>query len=151
MEQTSGRKAQRAGARATKREAGIAAEAASAAADAGRSPESSLSRLLATLGLFSTARPSLMADEIAAELGVPQSTAYRYIQELTKVGLLVRLDRSITLGPPHHRTGPLHPGIRSGDPRRGAADARTGGADGAGRFPVQALRPFHHHGAHGIP
>ncbi len=80
---------------------------------AGRSSESSLSRLLATLGLFSTARPSLMADEIAAELGVPKSTAYRYIQELTKVGLLVRLDRSITLGP---RIIELDRCIRESDP-----------------------------------
>jgi DNA-binding IclR family transcriptional regulator len=57
--------------------------------------ESSLSRLLGTLGLFSTDSPSLTVEEIASRLKVPKSTAYRYIQELSKVGLLVRLDRSI--------------------------------------------------------
>ncbi len=75
--------------------------------------ESSLSRLLGTLGLFSTDAPSLTVEEIAARLGVPKSTAYRYIQELSKVGLLVRLDRSITLGP---RIIELDRCIRESDP-----------------------------------
>jgi len=55
--------------------------------------------MLSTLDLFSTDTPSLTVDEIALRLGVPKSTGYRYIQELCKVGLLVRLDKSITLGP----------------------------------------------------
>lgn len=75
--------------------------------------ESSLSRLLGTLGLFSTDSPSLTVDEIATRLKVPKSTAYRYIQELSKVGLLVRLDRSITLGP---RIIELDRCIRESDP-----------------------------------
>ena len=37
--------------------------------------ESSLSRLLGTLGLFSTASPSLTVEEIATRLKVPKSTA----------------------------------------------------------------------------
>lgn len=75
--------------------------------------ESSLSRMLSTLGLFSTASPSLTVEEIAGRLNVPKSTAYRYIQELSKVGLLVRLDRSITLGP---RIIELDRCIRESDP-----------------------------------
>jgi len=61
--------------------------------------ESSLGRMLGVLALFSTETPSLTVEEIAQRLGVPKSTGYRYVQELSKVGLLVRLDRSITLGP----------------------------------------------------
>ena len=75
--------------------------------------ESSLSRLLGTLELFSTDSPSLTVEEIATRLSVPKSTAYRYIQELSKVGLLVRLDRSITLGP---RIIELDRCIRESDP-----------------------------------
>jgi DNA-binding IclR family transcriptional regulator len=55
--------------------------------------------MLSALELFSTSSPSLTVDQIASRLGVPKSTGYRYVQELCKVGLLVRLDRSITLGP----------------------------------------------------
>ena len=83
------------------------------AANARTASESSLSRLLGTLGLFSTDTPSLTVEEIATRLGVPKSTAYRYIQELSKVGLLVRLDRSITLGP---RIIELDRCIRESDP-----------------------------------
>ena len=75
--------------------------------------ESSLSRMLTTLALFSTDVPSLTVEEIAQRLGVPKSTGYRYIQELSKVGLLVRLDRSITLGP---RIIELDRCIRESDP-----------------------------------
>lgn len=76
-------------------------------------PDSSLLRMLGTLDLFSTATPSLTVEQIAARLGVPKSTGYRYIQALTKVGLLVRLDRSITLGP---RIIELDRCIREADP-----------------------------------
>lgn len=64
----------------------------------GRS-DSSLLRMLSALDLFSVAAPSLTVEQIAVRLGVPKSTGYRYVQVLCKVGLLVRLDRSITLGP----------------------------------------------------
>lgn len=94
--------------------AGEGADADSDAGDAARdAPESSLSRMLGTLSLFSTATPSLTIDEIAARLGIPKSTGYRYIQELCKVGLLVRLDKSITLGP---RIIELDRCIRESDP-----------------------------------
>ncbi|WP_435476591.1 IclR family transcriptional regulator [Variovorax sp. GB1P17] len=75
--------------------------------------ESSLSRMLGVLSLFSTDVPSLTVEQIALQLNVPKSTAYRYIQELCKVGLLVRLDRSITLGP---RIIELDRCIRESDP-----------------------------------
>jgi DNA-binding IclR family transcriptional regulator len=61
--------------------------------------DSSLTRMLSALALFSTEAPALTVEQIAAQLGVPKSTGYRYVQELCKVGLLIRLDRSITLGP----------------------------------------------------
>jgi DNA-binding IclR family transcriptional regulator len=75
--------------------------------------DSSLARLLSVLGLFSAQSPSLTVDQIAAQLNVPKSTSYRYVQELTKVGLLVRLDKSITLGP---RIIELDRSIRESDP-----------------------------------
>lgn len=69
--------------------------------------------MLSVLSLFSTDTPALTVDEIATRLQVPKSTGYRYIQELCKVGLLVRLDRSITLGP---RVIELDRCIREADP-----------------------------------
>lgn len=82
--------------------------------------DSSLSRMLCVLGLFSAKAPSLTVDQIATLLGVPKSTAYRYVQELTKFGLLVRLDKSITLGP---RIIELDLSIRESDPVIRAAAA----------------------------
>ncbi|MEO8059326.1 MAG: IclR family transcriptional regulator [Burkholderiales bacterium] len=75
--------------------------------------DSSLARMLGALALFSTDTPALTVEQIAAGLGVPKSTGYRYVQELCKVGLLVRLDRSITLGP---RIIELDRAIRESDP-----------------------------------
>lgn len=87
-------------------------------------PESSLSRMLGVLALFSTGTPTLTVDQIAQRLRVPKSTGYRYIQELSKVGLLVRLDKSITLGP---RIIELDRCIRESDPviRAAAPPMRT--------------------------
>jgi DNA-binding IclR family transcriptional regulator len=48
------------------------------------SPRKVLTMLLA----FSERRPNLSADEMAREIGVPLSTAYRYISLLREVGLL---------------------------------------------------------------
>lgn len=80
--------------------------------------DSSLARMLGVLDLFSTRPSSLTVDEIALRLGVPKSTGYRYVQELIKVGLLIRLDRSITLGP---RIIELDRCIRECDPVLNAA------------------------------
>lgn len=87
--------------------------AAEADPDGDGRPDSSLLRMLSTLDLFSTSTPSLTVEQIAGALAVPKSTSYRYIQALCKVGLLVRLDRSITLGP---RIIELDRSIREGDP-----------------------------------
>jgi DNA-binding IclR family transcriptional regulator len=81
--------------------------------DADARQDSSLTRLLSVLGLFSAQTPSLTVDQIATQMGVPKSTSYRYVQALTKAGLLVRLDKSITLGP---RIIELDRSIRESDP-----------------------------------
>lgn len=81
--------------------------------DADGKQDSSLTRLLSVLGLFSAQVPSLTVDQIATQMGVPKSTSYRYVQALTKAGLLVRLDKSITLGP---RIIELDRSIRESDP-----------------------------------
>ena len=75
--------------------------------------DSSLTRLLSVLDLFSAQVPSLTVDQIATQMGVPKSTSYRYVQALTKAGLVVRLDKSITLGP---RIIQLDRSIRESDP-----------------------------------
>lgn len=80
-------------------EGGSAADEADGESGGEGRPDSSLLRMLGTLELFSGSAPSLTVEQIAARLGVPKSTGYRYIQALCKAGLLVRLDRSITLGP----------------------------------------------------
>jgi DNA-binding IclR family transcriptional regulator len=60
---------------------------------------SSLSRMLSTLRLFSRAEPVLSAERIAERAGVPTSTAYRYVKQLTNAGLLVRWRGGFALGP----------------------------------------------------
>ena len=60
---------------------------------------SSLSRMLSTLRLFSRTEPVLSAERIAEGAGVPTSTAYRYVKQLTKAGLLVRWKGGFALGP----------------------------------------------------
>lgn len=59
----------------------------------------SLSRMLGTLRLFSRDQSVLSAEQIAEGAGVPTSTAYRYVKELTKAGLLVRWKGGFALGP----------------------------------------------------
>ncbi len=54
-------------------------------------PGSSLARMLAVLDLFTLARPEWAVEAIASELGHPQSTAYRYVKELSRAGLLARM------------------------------------------------------------
>lgn len=60
---------------------------------------SSLSRMLGTLRFFSRAEPVLSAERIAELSGVPTSTAYRYVRQLTNSGLLVRWKGGFALGP----------------------------------------------------
>jgi DNA-binding IclR family transcriptional regulator len=57
-------------------------------------------RLLAALGLFTIERPVWTVPEIAGQLGVSTSTAYRYVRSLTAVGLLSPVSRaSYVVGP----------------------------------------------------
>lgn len=60
---------------------------------------SSLSRMLSTLQFFSRAEPVLSAETIAERAGVPTSTAYRYVKQLTNAGLLIRWKGGFALGP----------------------------------------------------
>lgn len=60
---------------------------------------SSLSRMLSTLQFFSRAEPVLSAEEIGERAGVPTSTAYRYVKQLTNAGLLIRWKGGFALGP----------------------------------------------------
>ncbi|KIZ45275.1 IclR family transcriptional regulator [Rhodopseudomonas palustris] len=55
--------------------------------------------MLGTLRLFSREKPVLSAEQIGEGAGVPTSTAYRYVKELTKAGLLVRWKGGFALGP----------------------------------------------------
>lgn len=60
---------------------------------------SSLSRMLGTLRFFSRSEPVLSAEAIAERAGVPTSTAYRYVKQLTNAGLLIRWKGGFALGP----------------------------------------------------
>lgn len=60
---------------------------------------SSLSRMLSTLQFFSRAEPVLSAEAIGERAGVPTSTAYRYVKQLTNAGLLIRWKGGFALGP----------------------------------------------------
>jgi DNA-binding IclR family transcriptional regulator len=60
-----------------------------ASGSAGHTPGAEASRkLLAVLMAFSEARPVRSVPELAAEAGVPTSSAYRYVAVLREVGLL---------------------------------------------------------------
>ncbi len=52
---------------------------------------SSPARMLAILDLYTLDHPEWTVEEIARTLGYPGSTAYRYVRELTKVGLLAKM------------------------------------------------------------
>ena len=88
-------------------------------------------RLLAVLGLFTTERSEWTVEEAAKEIGVSVSTAYRYVRDLCKAGLLdpfsggryilgpgiIESDRKIRL------TDPL---IKAGRPAMERLIARSG-------------------------
>jgi len=75
--------------------------------------DSSLARMLATLRLFTRDESVLAAETIAQRLGVPTSTAYRYVKQLATEGLLVRWKGGYTLGP---RISELDLQMREADP-----------------------------------
>lgn len=61
---------------------------------------SSLGRMLSTLDLFTESEPTRTIDEMIADTGFKRATLYRYVRELGKAGLLVRITGSLyTLGP----------------------------------------------------
>jgi len=62
--------------------------------------ESSHSRLLSVLSLFSVERPNWTVEEAAAELDVSVTTTYRYFKSLNEIGLLTPVSRAgYMLGP----------------------------------------------------
>lgn len=52
---------------------------------------SSPARMLAILDLYTLDHPEWTVEEITRALGYPGSTVYRYVRELTKVGLLAKM------------------------------------------------------------
>ncbi len=95
------------------------AEAGDGAAKEGESLLSSLGRALSVLDMFSLATPLVAVEEIIAQLGCSRSTAYRYLKELSDVGLLspasngsyglgariIELERLVALTDPLYRAG----------------------------------------------
>lgn len=59
----------------------------------------SLRRMLDLLELFTPEQPVIDVDVVCAKLNYAPASAYRYIRELTQVGLLVRIPRGYALGP----------------------------------------------------
>ncbi len=59
----------------------------------------SLRRMLDILDLFTPDQPVIDVDHICQRLQYTPASAYRYVRELTDVGLLVRIPRGYTLGP----------------------------------------------------
>jgi DNA-binding IclR family transcriptional regulator len=59
----------------------------------------SLSRMLEVLSLFKPEQPVIDIEVICSQLGYTPASAYRYVRELSKVGLLVRLPRGYAVGP----------------------------------------------------
>lgn len=59
----------------------------------------SLRRMLDVLDLFTPEQPVIDIEVICDKLNYAPASAYRYIRELSDVGLLVRIPRGYTLGP----------------------------------------------------
>ena len=65
-----------------------------------RASNATADRALRVLGLFDDARPAISAADVAAELGVARSTAYRYVQGLVAAGFLAsEPGGGLTVGP----------------------------------------------------
>lgn len=61
---------------------------------------SSLGRMLATLDLYTEKEPTQTIDELIAKTGFKRATLYRYVRELGKAGLLVKITGTLyALGP----------------------------------------------------
>lgn len=59
----------------------------------------SLRRMLDILDLFTPEQPAIDVEYICEKLNYAPASAYRYVRELSDVGLLVRIPRGYTLGP----------------------------------------------------
>lgn len=59
----------------------------------------SLRRMLDVLDLFKPEQPVISVEMICKQLDYTPASAYRYVRELSAVGLLVRLPRGYALGP----------------------------------------------------
>ena len=59
----------------------------------------SLRRMLDVLSLFKPEQAVIDVETICTQLGYAPASAYRYVRELSDVGLLVRLPRGYALGP----------------------------------------------------
>lgn len=59
----------------------------------------SLRRMLDVLSLFKPDQAVIDVELICSQLGYAPASAYRYVRELSDVGLLVRLPRGYALGP----------------------------------------------------
>lgn len=64
-----------------------------------RTPMNSLNRMLKVLTLFRPDQPVIDIEVVCSQLGYTPASAYRYVKELSTVGLLVRLPRGYALGP----------------------------------------------------
>lgn len=83
-----------------------------------RASNGTADRALRVLGLFDDARPAITAADVARELGVGRSTAYRYVKGLVAAGFLAaEPGGGLTVGP---RVVEL-----AGLARRGWASARS--------------------------
>ena len=59
----------------------------------------SLRRMLDVLDLFKPEQPVISVEMICNQLNYTPASAYRYVRELSAVGLLVKLPRGYALGP----------------------------------------------------
>jgi DNA-binding IclR family transcriptional regulator len=65
-----------------------------------RASNGTADRALRVLGLFDEGRPAITSADVAAELGVARSTAYRYLKGLVEAGFLAREPGGgLTVGP----------------------------------------------------
>ncbi|MBT2792100.1 IclR family transcriptional regulator [Paraburkholderia strydomiana] len=81
---------------------------------------SSLTKMLSILDVFSSSEMSMTAEAIAEQMGFTRTTCYRYVKELTSVGLLVNTNGAYTLGP---RIIHLDYSMRQSDPMLKAAES----------------------------
>jgi len=75
-------------------------------------PLGALTRLLQILDLFIPEQPVIGLEQVVAAFNVSQSTAYRYLRELSDAGLIAS-PRALLRGTPHRRTGIVAAIVRS--------------------------------------